>query len=622
MPTGSALRRTASLLLAAAVLALAGPALAGQAAPHAPSATFGLGPASATKADGRPAFNYVVSPGSRLGDHVAVLNLSAQPQAFTAYVTDASNDTDGSFTYPLPSAAPTDAGAWLHLSGVAARTSSIVVPARSTRILPLAVDVPATASPGDHAAAVVVSLKATSRNKDGQRVTLDQRVAVRAFFRVSGTLHPQLSVERLRASYGATGLLTGTSTVRYRVHNTGNVKLSADQSARVAGLLTSKLVRGARVPVLLPGGSLDVTVPVRHTWAQLWASAKVTVTPLGIVGDSDPATPPTTASAHFLAVPWLLLAVVAGLLLLGGLRRRRRGRRPVPPPAAPTRQGAVSGTASLLLVLAAGLCVLAVPASARADDAVPYTDPAVTGSIGLCDVHGQNVLSGKVTDKPFVWLAVGTSAAAGDYARSGRTAFLAAYQPRKGITPGEWSGYELAAASVYSNPAHPMSQATPLSAPLTDFLGRYSPQWDGLVQLRLVLGGSGRPPRTAAYDATDIRVTGDTWRVVRGGTGPCSAGKATSTAALLRIPGALGTPKPGAVASPPPVEGRPAPQVVGAHAAAGSAPQQQDQAAATTPASSSAPLGGSLTLVGAVAIGALGLGVGLTLWAVRRRSPA
>jgi hypothetical protein len=264
---------------------------------------------------------------------------------------------------------------------------------------------------------------------------------------------------------------------------------------------------------------------------------------------------------------------------------------------------------TLISTLVASVVVGSAPASA--DGALPYTDPAVTGSIGLCDVHGHNVLSGHVTDQPFVWLAVGSSAAGTSYGKAGRTAFLAAYQPRQGVAPGDWSGFQLAAASRYSSPAHPMSQSTPGSSSLRDFLGRYPATWDGLVELRLVLAGPNLAPRTSSYDATDIRVTGQTWQVVRGGTGPCTAGTATSTAVLLGLPDAQGTPRPGAVASPPPLRVNPVRQVTGGSSAASSAAALP---AARSTTSRSTGFGTGL-LVGA-AVPVLG---GLALLVRRRR---
>lgn len=274
---------------------------------------------------------------------------------------------------------------------------------------------------------------------------------------------------------------------------------------------------------------------------------------------------------------------------------------------------------TFVLALLAALAVVPA-ASARADDAVPYDDPAVTGSVGFCDVNGHNVYSGHVTDTPFVWRAVGTTAAAGEYAKPGGTAFIGAYQPRQGYDPGDWSGYVLNAPARYSNVAHPMAQSTPLSDPLNAFLERYPPKWQGIVQIRLLLGGVNRSPQLSRYDATDILVTGDTWRVVRGGTGPCSSGQAVSQSVILNLPGAKGTPSPGAVKSPPSTSGSPATQVSGS---ARGIPLAGDTSTATQPAANRAGIkGGSLAGVIGAAAGAGVLIALLVVWAVRRRGRA
>ena len=265
---------------------------------------------------------------------------------------------------------------------------------------------------------------------------------------------------------------------------------------------------------------------------------------------------------------------------------------------------------------------------ALAAEAVPYTDAAVTGSLGLCDIHGNPVMAGRITDKPFVWSVVGTTAAPAKYAPPIRTATLQAYQPRRGVVPGDWSGYQMGASSRYTNVLHPMAQSTPIDASLRDVLSAFPVQWEGLVQLRLFLGGSNRSPRTDHYDATDIQVTGDTWHVVRGGSGPCRAGSATSTAVLLNLPGAKGTPKAGAVASPPALA---AGTTRGAASVAPGSPAGA-QPTATVNAARSQPSTavGSSQRPGTAAgstrnllIGgglALALAAVLVAWAVRRRS--
>ena len=533
-----------------------------------PTATFGLGPSGVSKLDGRPYFNYVVSPGARVEDHVAVVNLSARSQTFGLYVTDAANALDGSFTYPVASSKPTDAGGWMSVR-TGGLTSTVIIPPRSTRIFPIVVAVPPGASPGDHAAAVIVSLTASSSRPAGERINLDQRVAVRTFFRVSGPLRPGLTVERLRSSFQGGGLSSGYAVLSYRIRNSGNVKLGGRQRLRVRGVFSGSTQQGVTVPVLIPGGVVEMQSKIGRVVPQFRMTARVTVTALGVTGDAVPLTPDAVATIHFWAVPWiwlLVLPVMVALIFIGRRWRRRRRTASTVAGERPTGVTAPKHDVTVRLAAVVSMAVLGVAGAASgagATDQLPYADGAVTGSIGLCDVQGHNVTSGKITDKPFVWLAVGTTAAPPSYAAPGRTAFLTAFQPRQGVAPGDWSGTLLTAASRYTNPEHPMSQATPISSTLTDFLGRYPPQWNGLVQLRLLLGGSNRSPRTDTYDATDLRVTGDTWRVVRGGTGPCRAGAAVNTAVLLKVPGAQGLPKPGAVAILPPVD-PPAPSQVAA----------------------------------------------------------
>ncbi|MCU1366621.1 MAG: hypothetical protein JWN39_2260 [Ilumatobacteraceae bacterium] len=170
---------------------------------------------------------------------------------------------------------------------------------------------------------------------------------------------------------------------------------------------------------------------------------------------------------------------------------------------------------------------------ARADDAVPYTDPNAVGFIGLCDASDHPIDHGSISAQPFVRSAVSSAAAPAPYDGEGRTATLFAYQPRDGSAPGEWSGQLLTASTRYTDPQHPMALATPLDDSLGTFLGAFPPSWDGLIQLRLFLGVPGQPTRTLQYAATDIRVDGDTWTVTRGGDTACDQQAGTSIEELL-----------------------------------------------------------------------------------------
>jgi hypothetical protein len=227
-------------------------------------------------------------------------------------------------------------------------------------ILPFRISVPANASPGDHGAALVAVLSTLGKNPKGENVRLDQRVASRIYLRVNGPLHPALRVEGLSVSYhrSLSPLGGGSATVRYTVHNVGNVRLAAvQQSVRVTGLLgtRSKTLAPADLPLLFPGASSVVTVRVPGVVPAVLEKAHVTLVPRLSADQKPMALSKVTAAGSFLAVPWATIVCLLALILLAGLgirmyraaRRRPRGGRhgarrpggdptPRPRPTSPT----------------------------------------------------------------------------------------------------------------------------------------------------------------------------------------------------------------------------------------------------------------------------------------------
>ena len=163
------------------------------------------------------------------------------------------------------------------------------------------------------------------------------------------------------------------------------------------------------------------------------------------------------------------------------------------------------------------------PASAGS---VPFTDPNANGFIGLCNRSEQPITSGGLLDVPFIWTAVSSSAAPNGYSRG--EAALYAFQPRKDVPPDEWSGDVLTNSSYFTNPEHPMSQATNADVPLLPFTQEFPPRWDGLIELRLYFFSPDQGEERTTYPATVIRVSGNRWSVASGGTVPCNVGTATS----------------------------------------------------------------------------------------------
>jgi hypothetical protein len=318
------------------------PAAGAPTAAHKSRVTFGVEPATGHHPDARPHFDFGVTPGATLSDHVAVLNYSAKPLTLQLYPTDAVNTSTGGFGLLPGGTTPTGAGAWVTLPK---HSRTVRVPAQSAKapgevIVPFTLNVPDNATPGDHVGGIVASLRTEGHNGSGQNIVLVQRVGTRLFIRVAGTLSPNLSLSGLHATYHGTlnPFGKGHVTVHYTVHNTGNVELGLGQHVKVSGLFgSSSQVSVPSVPLLLPGASLSEVAQVPGVWPQFTAKATVTATPVAVPGDSDPRLVAVSASTHLLAIPWplivliLLLIVVAGLVVVA---RRRAHRAPASPPVA------------------------------------------------------------------------------------------------------------------------------------------------------------------------------------------------------------------------------------------------------------------------------------------------
>lgn len=196
------------------------------------------------------------------------------------------------------------------------------------------------------------------------------------------------------------------------------------------------------------------------------------------------------------------------------------------------------------------LAAVAITGPAEASAPVPYTDAAVTGSLGLCDNHGHQITTGSTTTQPFASFAVASVAAPSGYTGTGRGAVLYAFQPIENVPADAWSGEELTDNSDYTNAAHPMAAATGGDPALQNFIADYPPKWDGLVQLRLYTTAPGRPMNSTSYAALDIKISGTTWQAVDGSAVSCTAGTAVSVETKLLPKSALRTPTAQAAADP------------------------------------------------------------------------
>jgi hypothetical protein len=155
-------------------------------------------------------------------------------------------------------------------------------------------------------------------------------VGTRVFIRVSGALEPKLALTDQHTSYQGTfsPLGQGRVKVNYRVSNTGNVVLALDhQSVSVSGLIGStRRVKLANIPFLLPGASVVETAVVHRVWPEFLVHESETVQPSESGAGASPLAP-VAAGTHVWAVPWTLLGIIVLVILLGFLLARVRARR-------------------------------------------------------------------------------------------------------------------------------------------------------------------------------------------------------------------------------------------------------------------------------------------------------
>ncbi|MEU1510663.1 DUF916 domain-containing protein [Streptomyces sp. NPDC005811] len=269
----------------------------------------------------RPYFYVSADPGQSVQDKVVVANKTAGPLTFRLYAADAYNTArDGGFAVKSLGERMRGVGAWAVLP-----KDRVTVPAHQTVTVPFTVKVPENAEPGDHPGAIVALDERIDRGDGSVALGVQRAVGARVYLTVGGPTLPALAVEDVRISHHQPlipGLGDSTATISYTLHNTGNVTLQPKVALKAEGLFGRTLLTRdlKRLPSqLLPGQRVRLTE--RWTGApQLdWADVRLTATATGTK---------ESATASFVAVPWLVTGVLAAGIAIGVwfLIRRRRMR--------------------------------------------------------------------------------------------------------------------------------------------------------------------------------------------------------------------------------------------------------------------------------------------------------
>ncbi|WBO66443.1 WxL protein peptidoglycan domain-containing protein [Streptomyces camelliae] len=313
------------------LLSLLGLLLAGQAIPAhaADNGSWSVYPV-ASKIAARPYFYLAADPGQTLTDKVAVQNKTGGPLTFRLYAADAYNTArDGGFAVRGPTERMGGVGAWARPA-----QSRITVPGRTTVTVPFTLHVPDGAGPGDHPGAIVALDERIDPGSGSLALGVQRAVGARVYLRVSGPTLPAVSVEHVRISHHQPlipGLGASTATISYTLRNTGNVTVDPKVVLKARGLFGRTLLDRTltRVPSeLLPGQRVRLTEPWSGAPQLDWGDVTLTA--------SAPGTR-QSASASFLALPWLFAGLVfaagltAGVLLVRARRGRVRRSAPVRP---------------------------------------------------------------------------------------------------------------------------------------------------------------------------------------------------------------------------------------------------------------------------------------------------
>jgi len=285
-------------------------------------------PASETGADGRSRFSYEVAPGQQLTDNYSVSNTGTTAQVMRVFATDAFNTDDGSYGLLDTDAEAVDAGAWITFANGAKFVDVPLAPGES-QLVAFTLTVPADASPGDHAAGIVISVT----SPQGQ-ILVDRRVATRLYVRVPGDLQAALTVGSISSSYQPSiNPLDGTTTVTFTVRNSGNVALGANMIVGVNtyfGISAAPIARD-ELGEMLPRSTRVITMTIPGVAQLGYLNPYVSLAPTAAAELTSPGALLTVnRDTVSIAVPWWLILVIVvggGIYLFLRIRRRIDNRR-------------------------------------------------------------------------------------------------------------------------------------------------------------------------------------------------------------------------------------------------------------------------------------------------------
>ncbi|WZH35575.1 MAG: hypothetical protein PIR02_12405 [Microbacterium enclense] len=357
-------------LLALLISVICVPDAAQAAAPSNPAndVSWSVEPSSETGATGQAWMELTLDAGQSVTEYMLITNRGATDITFHLSAADGYFTATGRFNMLRADEQSVDAGTWITLPNTAE------IAAGKSIIVPFHIEVPANATPGDHAAGVAAGIRTGD-----DTIGVESRVGFRVMTRIRGDLTPALTITDRTAVYAPSWnpFLPGSLTVTATVVNSGNTRLGAVPyvaSVGPLGTFAASTTLGG-LSEFAPGESRTITAHIADVWPSFVTTVHTRATPVTV--DQTGPVPAATADIVVATVPWshmalaLLFASAAALLTWRNRARRKALARMIEDAREEGRRQSAATNAGLVVLLisamASGL-ILAHPSPSFADE--------------------------------------------------------------------------------------------------------------------------------------------------------------------------------------------------------------------------------------------------------------
>lgn len=255
-------------------------------------------------------FIFELDPGDSSGNSVKVFNMSKERRTIDIYPVDSQIASGGALACAQKADERRSVGSWIVLA-----KSQVTLDPGVTELVPFTVDVPSSASPGEHNGCIAIQDAGQTPQAAGKGITLSFRSALRVAVTVKGDIKKGLEFVNLQAQE-SNGLLRMSTTLR----NIGNVSLDTTIDGRIKSLLGTTVRGMAGESSVLAGGESEHHFETEQLfwggWYILSAKASYNANPAQGLGEKGDMT--TVSTSRLLFVVPRPVALVVELLIFAG----------------------------------------------------------------------------------------------------------------------------------------------------------------------------------------------------------------------------------------------------------------------------------------------------------------